>query len=339
MSWLFFAIICVIGWGVADLFYKKGTDEHDRYSHLKLAVWVGLVMGIVSLALIPFSESRLNGSSIFTNGIKYLPASLGYIISMVIGYAGLRYLEISIVSPVQNASGAFSMLAMVVFFLVTGKITNFWEEYTALDVAGTVAVIAGVILLAIVEQRLSKEERAVIKESENRKYRYGALALLFPILYCVFDTIGTAADGIILDEEVGLGLGEIDVLVLYGLTFFIAGIGAFIFLWIKEKKPYNPFRKSEWPKGAAAVAEQFGQVFYVFAMSRDPVLAAPVVASYCIVSVILSRIFLKEKLKKSQYLAVLIVVCGILLLGISEGLGSIEEAEGTEEALRAFFRF
>lgn len=327
MSWLFFALICVLGWGLADLFYKKGTDENDRYSHLKLAVWVGLVMGAASFVLMPFSESRLSGGSLVSNAVKYLPASLGYIISMVIGYAGLRYLEVSIVSPVQNASGAFSMIAMLVFFLVTGKITNFSEEYSTLDIVGTALIIAGVILLAVVEQHLSKEERTAVKRSEDRKYRYGALALLFPILYCVFDTVGTAADGIILDEEVGLGLGEIDVLVLYGLTFLLAGIIAYIFLWVKEKRPYNPFARREWPKGVAAVAEEFGQVFYVFAMSRNPVLAAPVVASYCIVSVILSRIFLKEKLKRNQYLAVAIVVIGIVILGISEGL--MESAGGS----------
>ena len=45
------------------------------------------------------------------------------------------------------------------------------------------------------------------KKEENKgdsKYKLGALALLFPLLYCFFDTLGTAADGIILDEETGL---------------------------------------------------------------------------------------------------------------------------------------
>ena len=46
MSWFLFALICLMGWGCADLFYKMGSDEHDRYSHLRIAVWVGLVMGV-----------------------------------------------------------------------------------------------------------------------------------------------------------------------------------------------------------------------------------------------------------------------------------------------------
>ena len=187
-----------------------------------------------------------------------------------------------------------------------------------LDIVGTTIIVLGVIALGIVEQRLSSAESGLAKE--DRKYRFGALALLFPILYCVFDTIGTSADGIILDEKTGLGLGEINVLILYGLTFLLAGIIAWAFMLIKTRKAYNPFAKSEAPKCIAALCEEGGQVFYVYAMASKPILAAPMVASYCIVSAILARIFIKEKLKASQYACVAVVVVGIILLGISEGL-------------------
>lgn len=339
MSWFIFALICLLGWGFADLFYKKNTAKDDRYSHLKIAVWVGLVMGVCAFGFFPFSETLKNGSSadFAVNAVKYLPASLGYIISMVIGYAGLRYLELSIVSPVQNASGALSAIAMSVFFVLTsqnalesisdetgftfGSVSGIPLLNNILILCGILVIVVGVILLAVVEQKLSKGEAEIPKE--NRKYRFGALALIFPILYCVFDTLGTAADGIILDEESGLGLGEIDVIILYGLTFFLAGIAAWIFLWFKEKKPYNPFSVIERGKGIAAVCEEFGQIFYVYAMAAKPVLAAPMVASYCIISVLLSRIFLKEKLKASQYSCVFAVIAGILMLGISEGIGEM----------------
>ncbi|MBR6383660.1 MAG: EamA family transporter [Lachnospiraceae bacterium] len=330
MSWFIFALIATLGWGCADLFYKMGTDETDKHSHLKIAVWVGLVMGIVALILLPFSESGFNLKSLVINAVKYTPASLAYIISMVVGYAGLRYLEVSIISPIQNASGAFSMIAMMIFFLITGTINDDLGDFSILNIIGTVIIIAGVVALAIVENRLSRKEANEVAKSDdekkkNRKYQFGALALLFPIIYCLFDTIGTAADGIILDEETGLGLGEIDVLILYGLTFLLAGIVCYIFMLIKTKKAYNPFALKELrTKGSAACFEEFGQIFYVFAMASKPMLAAPMIASYCIVSVILSRIFLKEKLKASQYACVIAVIVGIVILGINEGLGEME---------------
>ncbi|MBP5288861.1 MAG: EamA family transporter [Clostridia bacterium] len=330
MSWFWLALLCLLFWGGADLFYKKGTDERDRYSHLKIAVWVGLLMGVAALILLPFSETGFSLSSLLVNAVKYSPASLAYIISMVIGYAGLRYLEISIVSPVQNASGAFSMIAMMLYFAATGTVNEDLGDFEPGNLAGTGLIIAGMIALGFVESRLARREADRLAATDagkraNRKYQFGALALLFPILYCIFDTIGTAADGIILNEETGLGLGEIDVLILYGLTFLLAGIGAWVFLWIKTGKPYNPFAKNELlNKGTAALFEEGGQIFYVYAMAKNPVLAAPMVASYCIVSVVLGRIFLKEKLKASQYACVAAVIAGIVVLGVMEGLGEME---------------
>ncbi|MBQ7653556.1 MAG: hypothetical protein IJS17_00605, partial [Clostridia bacterium] len=180
--WFLFAVICILGWGFADLFYKKSSDDNDRYSHLKIAVWVGIVMGVCAIVLmfVPGIEDRTVGiGNLFSGAVKYLPASLGYIISMVIGYAGLRYLELSIVSPVQNASGALSAVCIMAVFLFKGKITSIGDELSVLEIIGTLIIVAGVISLAFVEQNLSKAEI----DKADKKYKMGALALIFPILY------------------------------------------------------------------------------------------------------------------------------------------------------------
>ena len=46
MSWLFFSIATAVLWGAAELFYKKGAQPNEKYSHLKICVWVGVVMGL-----------------------------------------------------------------------------------------------------------------------------------------------------------------------------------------------------------------------------------------------------------------------------------------------------
>ena len=55
-------------------------------------------------------------------------------------------------------------------------------------------------------------------------------------------------------------------------------------------------------------------------MSKNAIIAAPLIASYSIVSVILSRIFLKEKLSKKHYILVAMVMIGIAILGIADEL-------------------
>ncbi|MBR3644276.1 MAG: EamA family transporter, partial [Parasporobacterium sp.] len=154
MSWFVLSLITMLCWGCADLFYKKGTDEEDSQSHLKIAVWVGLIMGISALILLPFTETAFSFGSFLSGALKYSPASLSYILSMVIGYAGLRYLEVSIISPIQNASGAFSLIVMAVFFTVTGAMESFREEFAMIDIIGTVLIVAGVVALAFVEHKI-----------------------------------------------------------------------------------------------------------------------------------------------------------------------------------------
>ena len=182
MSWFVFALICLLGWGFADLFYKKGTDEDDRFSHLKIAVWVGLVMGVVALVLLPFSETGFSVGSLLVNAVKYSPASLAYIISMVIGYAGLRYLEVSIVSPVQNASGAFSMIAMMVFFAITGTVEDDLGDFSPLNVIGTIIIVGGVVALAIVENSLSRKEADKLATTDEEKKKWPSSCGTIPMV-------------------------------------------------------------------------------------------------------------------------------------------------------------
>ena len=70
----------------------------------------------------------------------------------------------------------------------------------------------------------------------------------------------------------------------------------------------------------AAICETGGQFTYVYAMSGKAIIAAPVISSVCVVSVVLSRIFLKEKLTKRQYISIISVICGIIILAINEAM-------------------
>ena len=44
--WIFFTLATTLIWGLAELFYKKGSHDNEKYSHLKVCVFVGLVMGL-----------------------------------------------------------------------------------------------------------------------------------------------------------------------------------------------------------------------------------------------------------------------------------------------------
>ena len=292
--WFIYAIITLLFWAFADLFYKKGAKENDKYSHLKTGIMVGLVMGIHATIYIITNSININ----FIDIIKYLPVSFFYIASMVIGYKGLRYLELSISSPIQNCSGVITAILLFIIFQ---------ETIGILDIVGIIIIALGMILLSITE----KEEKEV-----NFKKIVGLTALIFPLLYCILDGMGTFLDAIYLDK---LSLISEDVaLIAYEYTFFIYGLVLFIYLRFIKKEQFKI--KEEKDRLSASIFETLGQFFYVFAISSNSTLTIPIISCYSIISILLARIFLKEKLSIDEYITVFIILFGILILGISEGL-------------------
>lgn len=293
--WIIFTLITFFCWGIADLFYKLGNKE--KHSHLKTGIIVGLVMGIHATIYLIIKNVDINILDI----LKYLPVSLLYISSMVIGYKGLRYLELSISSPIQNTSGVITSLLLVIFFKEILPIT----AYIAF-----ILIFIGILILSLLELKETKQERIEYKKNNPRK-KVIILTILFPLMYCFLDGIGTFLDGIYLDKlEL---ISEDTALIAYEYTFFIYGVITYIYLKIKKESLKITKEKN---KILAAVFETAGQFFYVFAMSGNATISASIIGSYAILSLILSRIFLKEKLTKNKYIAIFLVIIGIVILSI-----------------------
>jgi drug/metabolite transporter (DMT)-like permease len=143
-----------------------------------------------------------------------------------------------------------------------------------------------------------------------------------PFCYAIIDALGSFLDIFFLELEtsplVGINAENIELVanVSYELTFAICGIILFAFMKWKRVKFELP---KQTDKILAAVCETAGQLTYVYAMSGNGAIAAPILSSVCVVSLLLSRIFLKEKLTKKQYLFIGIIIVGILMLAVLEG--------------------
>lgn len=299
MSWFWFSIIALLCWSGSDFFSKIGCrDAADKYSQYKMVTAVGVVMGIHAAIEIFVGGVDISWQVIWT----YLPVSLLYIGSMTLGYVGLRYIELSISSPICNASGALVAIIAIVSG-TAGKMAI--AQYIAIFLA-----CAGVIGLGFVEANEDDDLRAARQEASNYKYAKSWLALALPIAYCILDAAGTFADDLVLET-----LNEDSANVAYELTFLVAGIVSFIYTVIIKKQKLLP--KAEGPKYIGAAFETAGQLAYIYALaSGESALAAPIIASYCMASVLWSRLFLKEKLSWKHYTCILVTFAGILIMGI-----------------------
>lgn len=298
--WFWLSIIAMLCWSGSDLFSKIGCrDRRDRYAHLKMVMAVGVVMGIHACYEIFIGGTVITLPVIIT----YLPVSALYIVSMAIGYVGLRYIELSISSPICNSSGAL----VAILCLMIGGISavNGWQ------LAAIACVCIGVVALGIVEAHEDEELRAARQEASNFRYTKSLLALALPIIYCLLDALGTFADSLVLQT-----LNEDSANVAYELTFLACAVVCFIYVVVIKKDRLIP--KMEGPKYLGAIFETAGQFAYIYAIGDEAhvMMAAPIISAYCVVSVIWSRIFLKEKLSIKHYAAIAVVVVGIIILGI-----------------------
>ncbi len=309
--WLIIALCATLCWSGSDFFSKLGSKPSDKYSHWKMVISVGFVMGIHAM----FEIAR--GVSIsFHDIIYYLPASSMYILSMIFGYVTLRYIELSVSSPICNSSGAISA---ILCWLVLGQTVDTLSTY------GIMVVCLGVFMLGIAEYTEDNDAKMARQIQSNRKYTKSVLAILLPILYCLIDAAGTFFDSVILEEgntffpQIFHYLNEDTANVAYELTFLFMAAVAFVYVFVIQKEKPLPFR-DEVPKGIAAVCETAGQFAYIYALAANPVGAAPVISAYCALSVLWSRIFLKEKLSVKHYIALICIFAGIITMGIAEGL-------------------
>ncbi len=301
--WLFFALATTFIWGLAELFYKKGAREHERYAHLKICVSVGLVMGIHAIYSLLTKDIGYNP----INLIQYAPVSMMYILSMAFSFFGMRFLEESISDPIENTSGAMcSVLAVVLL----------GERISGGAAAAIVLIVIGILGIGFLENSGDTD----LKKRLGKKL--GIIAFTMPFLYAFIDAVGSFLDIYYLDMATSPLIGVTEATIeevantSYELTFAICAVLLYIFMRMRHVK-FEPRQQKD--KLIAAVCETAGQFTYVFAMSGNGAIAAPIISAVCVVSLLLSRIFLKEKLTKKQYFFIALIIIGILTLAVIEG--------------------
>ena len=308
MNWLFFSIATALLWGTAELFYKKGARPDEKYSHLKICVWVGVVMGAHAIFTLLTQDIGYNP----INLLVYAPVSLFYIISMAFSYFGMRFLEESISDPIENTAGVICVILFAVFM---------GDEFSALTWIAVAVITVGVLGVSFLENH----------GETPRKKKYGkalaVVAFIMPFLYALLDAFGTFLDDAFFLVEDITATPLIDVTedtieavanTSYELTFALFALGLFIFMKAKKVKFGTVPQHKD--KILAAVFETAGQFTYVYALGGVDAVAAPILSSVCVVSLVLSRIFLKEKLSWKTYAFIAVVIIGILLLAVAEEL-------------------
>ena len=297
--WFILSLVAVFFWSGSDFFSKLGSPQKDTNSHLKMIVAVGLVMGSHATYQVIVNGVTFNLQTV----LVYLPVSFLYISSMLLGYIGLRYIELSITSPICNTSGA---VAAFLSFLFLKQTLSFPQ------LIATVLVIVAIVLLSYFQKKKEEKELKESGAEPGMKHMNSFLAIFFSIAYCIIDGLGTFMDAVVLEN-----LAEDSANVAYEYTFLVVGIITLIYLIFVKKTKFFP--SYDGAKLLGAMSETAGQAAYIVALAANAVASAPLISSYCIFSALWAHIFLKERLSQQQYFAVALAVIGIVIMGFFGG--------------------
>ena len=315
MTWLMLTLSCIILWGITDILLKKSLDYSDSLSQYKTFIWIGIVMAPAGVIMAICSDTLLDSIMMVKDNLYLIPLCVFYAIALFFGLLGAKHLDASVVSPLENIDGAIAAIILYFFFMFTGR-SHITDSIGVVEMIATLSIVVGVILLGIQEQSLSKQETHL--SEDKKRHRLGALALIFPIIYNLVDAVSMVAVGITVSEETEVAIPDIDFFIFESLGFVVVAICVWFYMLIIKKYKYNPFKKEELVRCGAATGETFGTMAFTFAVGISPILTAPITSSYCFVTIVLARIFLKERLTKKQYLSLAFLVIGIALLGVSE---------------------
>ena len=308
--WMVYVLLTVLLWGVTDVLYKKGADKEDKYMPYKFSVTIGLVFFIIAVCYLAVRDEPF---SIWESAIRFWPVTVFgiiYAIGNTFSFHGFMYNEASIVAPVENIANGSSVILLVILYVVIGKAGSIWEVLSWYKIVGILCILLGLILLSIVQNREAKKKETEMQAGKKKRFQTGALALIYPICFSFMDGLETIVSGICLDKTYGFAMPEGDSVIIAGMEYAIFAFGFWIYVSVKEKRIYHPFTKEGLPLIGGAVCDNLAIAVYAYAMALDSVATDPVLAVYPILTILLSRILLKEKLSVKQY-----VCLGLILIG------------------------
>ena len=314
MIWLLLVVAAILMWSATSLLYKAGVhDGKEEHICLKYSVCVGIVFFAISLVYLIIREEPF---SIFESAVRYWPMTIFgivYAIVNTISYKGYVYNEATVESPVEGISGGTSTILLILAYLALGRAASVAALLTPLRTAGILVILVCVILLSVVR---NWENRKTMQDQKKKWMLRGLGTLIFPVIFAVIDGLETIVTGVCLDTTYGFAMPEGDSIIIVGMEYAAFALGFWIYIFVKEKKAYNPFTKKSAPRILGALADNVGIVFYSYAMAINSVSTDPLLAVYPIFVMIGGRIFMKEKVSKAQYIILLGIVLGSVLVVI-----------------------
>lgn len=277
----------MFGWGTSDFLAAKSSR---RIGYLLTYFWSQLVALLIALIYFWIKFPTLNINEIPQYLILLLPAGFLYLVGALAFYKGLTGGKVSLVSPL-GASWAMITVILSVIILEEVLQTN--------QIIAIILIIFGIILVSINLKEILKTKRLALLGG----IKEGLIAML------------TWGISLFLMVPASKALGWF----LPVLAFKFFGLLFFIFYTAFSRKSLKIDFKTSllillFFTGFLDMVAFFGYSFGVEGEYAS--IIAPIAASYPLATVILARIFLKERIVLNQAFGIIGIIAGLVLISV-----------------------
>jgi transporter family protein len=294
MTWVFFSVLSAFFLGTYDVFKKTSLKANAVIPVLYAASFTSTIIFGVIVILSRFTPV-LDGSIIFVPAIP--PADLWYLFlksgivgtSWLFAYFALKYLPITIVTPIRATGPLWTLI---------GAILIFQESPNLMQWVGILTTLLFFYLFSFA----GKKEGIIFKNN-------------IWILLIILSTLAGSASGLY-DKYLSLRYDRMVIQAWFSIFMAITLLLPLMLIWFPTRKKYEPFQW-RWSIPMIALFLSVADFFYFYALSNEVALISMISILRrfsVIISFTLGALIFKEKNIKSKAYLLTGILIGIVLI-------------------------
>ena len=310
-----FTLLSMLMCCAEDLYEKKSVSSRVEDA-LKTLVWYGIFTAVLLCVLLLFGldENSLMPHELILNKPVVLLNPIFSYTCLFFALVAYKYVGVSVRNTFANLDGLFYILFLVIYHVLTGNAQFAVRLFNPTMAIGLILIMGVTIIYPSLKDPQEEKQGQLASEPSGSSKTALKIGMALAIVSALFDGADSFVGSVLIGDKI---VDSMEFIGANALVQLIISVFIWIYLWIRHKKIYNPFRKTEKYRFISQTFSIVSNLFYIFALSGDALLGVVLWNVFPVLDILGARILMKEKLTPTQYLVLFTLIIGGVLVSIS----------------------